>query len=171
MRGKIMNKRAKFEIIVGYALALLTVAFIFMLLVYEYKTAQDYTATLSGWESLYALGFALVYIIFYIPTALLLLVLFILTLCFTGGLRGRAKLQKIVSAGGELPQGVKYKAPSLVGLIVVKIIAVVAMLIGTIFVLTTDHVTAISYVFYPMATLLTLASAVVSCINHKKVKI
>ena len=166
-----MNKRARFEVIVNYVLTFLTLAFIFMLLVYEFKAAEAYTSTLSGWDGLYALGFVLVYILMYIPTAIVLIVVFILMLCFTGGLLGRAKMQKIVNTGGELPQGKKYKKPSLIGLIVAKSIGVVAMAFGTYLCVFTNHATVISYIFYPTVTLLTLASVVTSCINHKKVKI
>ena len=165
-----MNKRTKFEIISNYVLTFLTLVFIFMLLIYEFNIMESYTETLEGFEGLYALGFVLVYIIMYIPMAIVLLVMFILMLCFSGGLLGRAKAKKLGDMGRELPQGAKYKAPSLVGLIVVKIIAVLVMAFATYMCAFAAHATVVSYIFYPVCTLLMLASVVVSCINHKKVK-
>ena len=165
-----MGKRTKFEVVSNYLLTFLTLVFIFMLLIYELNVMESYTETLEGFEGSYALGFVLVYIIMYIPMAITLLVMFILMLCFTGKLLGRAKMQKILSQGGELPQGKKYKAPSLVGLIVVKIIAVLVMAFATYMCAFAAHASVVSYIFYPVVTLLMLASVVVSCINHKKVK-
>lgn len=165
-----MNKRAKFEVISNYVLTFLTLVFIFMLLIYEFNMAESYADSLEGWDGLWALGFVLVYIILYIPTAIVLTVMFILMLCFTGKLLGRAKMQKILAQGGELPQGKKYKAPSLIGLIVVKIVACIVMCFGTYLAIGIEHASVISCIFYPAVTLLMLASVVVSCINHKKVK-
>lgn len=165
-----MNKRTKFEVISNYILTFLTLVFIFMLLIYEFSMAESYADSLEGVEGLWALGFVLVYIILYIPTAIALIVMFILMLCFSGTLLGRAKAQKIMLAGGELPQGKKYKAPSLVGLIIVKIITSILMGFGTYLAIGIEHATVVSYIFYPVCTLLMLASVVVSCINHKKVK-
>ncbi len=164
-----MNKHVKFEVISGYVLAFLTLAFALMLFIYEFALGNAYADSLQGFDGLWAFGFVLVYIIMYVPTAIVLIIVFGLTLSFTGNLLHRAKAQKLLLAG-ELSQDKKYKAPSLIGLIVVKIIGVVAMAFGAYLGVFSQYATVFSYVFYPTCALLTLASAVISCINHKKVK-